>query len=128
MPLRLHPDVRAADTDDGTVLLQLRTGRYWQLNNTGGYVLRELLAGDLPGEVASGLAARYHIEAELAQRDVAALIEQLCTAAPTNHARRPSTSSCPSDSACFPPARAAPDRRRRGQVRVGPSPGISGPA
>jgi coenzyme PQQ synthesis protein D (PqqD) len=81
MPLRLHPDVRTADTDDGTVLLQLRTGRYWQLNNTGGYILRELLAGNLPGDVATGLAARYDIEPERARRDVAALIEQLRTAA-----------------------------------------------
>jgi hypothetical protein len=80
MPLRLHPDVRAAHTDDGTVLLHLRTGRYWQLNNTGAHVLRELLAGNPPGDVATGLAARYNIEPELAQRDVAALIEQLCTA------------------------------------------------
>jgi hypothetical protein len=81
MPLRLHLDVRAADTDDGTVLLQLRTGRYWQLNNTGGYILRELLAGHRPGDVAAGLADRYNIEPELARRDVAALIEQLRAAA-----------------------------------------------
>jgi hypothetical protein len=80
MTLRLHPDVRATDTDDGTVLLQLRTGRYWQLNNTGAHVLHELLAGHPPGEVADDLAVRYHIEPELAQRDVAALIEHLQTA------------------------------------------------
>lgn len=80
MPLRLHPDVCAADTDDGTVLLHLRTGRYWQLNNTGAHVLRALLAGHRPSDVAASLAARYNIEPEHAQRDVTTLIQQLCTA------------------------------------------------
>jgi hypothetical protein len=32
MPLRLRPDIATADTDDGLVLLDERTGRYWQLN------------------------------------------------------------------------------------------------
>ncbi|USA02001.1 hypothetical protein NCG97_17145 [Streptomyces lydicamycinicus] len=40
----------STDTDDGTVLLNERTGRYWQLNATGGQVLRQLLDGhEAPG-------------------------------------------------------------------------------
>ena len=77
MPLRLHPDVSTADTDDGTVLLHQRTGRYWQLNQTGADVLRRLLDGDDPPAVAAAIAARYRIEPEHAERDVAALVGQL---------------------------------------------------
>ncbi|WP_206505142.1 lasso peptide biosynthesis PqqD family chaperone [Streptomyces chrestomyceticus] len=77
MPLRLHPDVTSADTDDGTVLLHLGTGRYWQLNATGAAVLRHLLDGDEPDRVAAALAVRHGIEADRAARDVHAVVGQL---------------------------------------------------
>lgn len=76
MPLRLHPDVTSAATADGTVLLHLGTGRYWQLNATGA-VLRHLLDGDGPDRVAAALATRHGIEADRAARDVHAVVGQL---------------------------------------------------
>ncbi len=75
--MRLHPDVSTTDTDDGTVLLNERTGRYWQLNNTGAHVLRELLDGHQPAAIATGLANRYGIDSQQAERDVSAVIERL---------------------------------------------------
>ncbi|MDQ0712084.1 hypothetical protein QFZ55_001536 [Streptomyces luteogriseus] len=75
--MRLHPDVSTTDTDDGTVLLNERTGRYWQLNNTGAHVLRELLDGHQPAAIATGLASRYGIDSQQAERDVSAVIERL---------------------------------------------------
>ncbi|NEE16319.1 lasso peptide biosynthesis PqqD family chaperone [Streptomyces sp. SID7499] len=75
--MRLHPDVSTTDTDDGTVLLNERTGRYWQLNNTGAHVLRELLDGRPPAAIATALASRYGIDAQQAERDVSAVIERL---------------------------------------------------
>ena len=75
--MRLHPDVSTTDTDDGTVLLNERTGRYWQLNNTGAHVLRELLDGPQPAAIATGLASRYGIDSQQAERDVSAVIERL---------------------------------------------------
>ncbi|MFI6807398.1 lasso peptide biosynthesis PqqD family chaperone [Streptomyces luteogriseus] len=65
------------DTDDGTVLLDERTGRYWQLNNTGARVLRELLDGHQPAAIATALASRYGIDSQQAERDVSAVIERL---------------------------------------------------
>ncbi|MFD5271095.1 lasso peptide biosynthesis PqqD family chaperone [Streptomyces sp. NPDC058335] len=67
----------STDTDDGTVLLNERTGRYWQLNNTGARVLRALLDGRQPDGIAADLADRYAIDAEQAERDVSAVIERL---------------------------------------------------
>ncbi|AJT67352.2 lasso peptide biosynthesis PqqD family chaperone [Streptomyces chattanoogensis] len=78
--MRLHPDVVSTDTDDGTVLLNGRTGRYWQLNATGAHVLRGLLDGDSPDDIAAGVATRHRIDPSRAERDVTTVIDQLRTA------------------------------------------------
>ncbi|MEU8780899.1 lasso peptide biosynthesis PqqD family chaperone [Streptomyces sp. NPDC048637] len=80
MPIRLHPDVVATDTDDGTVLLNERTGRYWQLNSTGGQVLRQLLDGHEPARIAADVADHHRIDLHRAELDVTAVIGQLRTA------------------------------------------------
>lgn len=80
MPLRLHPDVVTTETDDGTVLLNLVTGRYWQLNTTGAGVLRHLLDGSTPGDIAAALAHRHAIPPEQAERDVHAILDRLSSA------------------------------------------------
>ena len=78
--MRLHPDASIADTDDGTVLLHGRTGRYFQLNLTGREVLRGLLAGRTPAEVANFLAATHGIGVERVKEDVKAVLAQLASA------------------------------------------------
>ncbi len=77
MPLRLRPDIATTDTDDGLVLLDERSGRYWQLNSTGAHVLAALLEGRDPDDIARGLAARYRIDVEQAQHDVTAITDHL---------------------------------------------------
>ncbi|MEY9847045.1 lasso peptide biosynthesis PqqD family chaperone [Streptacidiphilus sp. MAP5-3] len=78
--MRLHPDVSMTDTEDGTVLLHGRTGRYWQLNTTGRDVLQGLLAGRTPTELAATLAAAHGIGVERAKTDVKAVLSQLASA------------------------------------------------
>ncbi|MEY9873701.1 hypothetical protein ABH931_003190 [Streptacidiphilus sp. MAP12-33] len=78
--MRLHPDVSMADTDDGTVLLHGRTGRYFQLNLTGRTVLHRLLDGDTPATVAHGLVVAHGIGEERAREDVKAVLVQLASA------------------------------------------------
>ncbi|MEU6588544.1 lasso peptide biosynthesis PqqD family chaperone [Streptomyces sp. NPDC046881] len=80
MALRLNPDVATTDTDDGVVLLHQRTGRYWQLNSSGAYVLQSLLEGSNVDHIASVLSGRYQIEKDRASRDVVRLAEQLTAA------------------------------------------------
>ncbi len=48
MTFALVPGVSVADTENGTVLLDERSGRYWMLNRTGAVVLRCLLDGESP--------------------------------------------------------------------------------
>jgi hypothetical protein len=80
MSWQLRADVSIADTDDGMVLLDERAGRYWQLNPTGALVLRKLLDGAAPHQVAQTLADRHAVSAEQAAADLAALLERLRTA------------------------------------------------
>jgi hypothetical protein len=80
MTLRLRADVSTTETDDGAVLLDERAGRYWQLNLTGALVLRLLLDGAAPHQVAPTLADQYPVSIEQAAADVAALLRHLRTA------------------------------------------------
>lgn len=57
MTLSLRRDVVLNEVDDGLVLLNERTGRYWHLNGTAERMLRELLAGHSPEETANRLIA-----------------------------------------------------------------------
>jgi len=73
----LRTGVATTATSDGLVLLDERTGRYWQLNPNGSRVLSALLAGVEPGRVAEDFAAEYRIDLDQARRDVAAVTEML---------------------------------------------------
>jgi hypothetical protein len=77
--MRLHPAVSAAYTATGAVLLDQRTGRYWQLNPTGADVIRAVATtGGVTG-VAGALAAAYDVRTEVVEQDVAALLGFLRT-------------------------------------------------
>lgn len=77
MNVRLRPDVVTTDTDHGTVLLDLLTGRYWQLNPTGTRILNALRAGHTPDRIATDLAETHDLPIEQANADVTATIDKL---------------------------------------------------
>ncbi|GCE01078.1 lasso peptide biosynthesis PqqD family chaperone [Embleya hyalina] len=77
MTFALKPDVSLTPTEHGTVLLDERRGRYFQLNPTGTLVLRTLLDGATAHQAAELLSERYGITREQAATDVAALLENL---------------------------------------------------
>jgi len=76
----LNADVSITDTDDATVLLHERTGRYYQLNATGGQVLRGLIDGRAVELIADELAVRYRIDRGQAVEDVARVVAELRSA------------------------------------------------
>jgi len=80
MSLRLCSDVSKLETDDGMVLLDERAGRYWQLNRTGAFIVRTLLEGSTPQEIAKTLAQQHGVSVEQVTADIAVLIERLQTA------------------------------------------------
>jgi hypothetical protein len=77
---RLRAHVSACPTEDGMVLLDERTGRYWQLNATGATVVAALLNGATPEQVTDRLAATRPVSRERVTADVTALLDQLTRA------------------------------------------------
>ncbi|PWK87835.1 coenzyme PQQ synthesis protein D (PqqD) [Lentzea atacamensis] len=78
--MRLRADVSVADTDYGQVLLDERSGRYWQLNPTGVAVVRALLEGADENAAVAALTSAYEVDEARARQDVSALVAGLRTA------------------------------------------------
>ena len=77
MTLRFGADVSTAETDYGTVLLDQRSGHYWELNPTGALVVRTLMEGGDEATAVAALVARFDIDRAQAARDVGALVRDL---------------------------------------------------
>jgi len=80
MTLRLLDHVVMTETEDGAVLLNERSGQYWQLNRSGWLILQTLLRDGTPDAAAAALVARYPVEPDQARADVEALLATLRTA------------------------------------------------
>ncbi|MBC2878760.1 MULTISPECIES: lasso peptide biosynthesis PqqD family chaperone [Streptomyces] len=77
MALRFAPDVATAETEYGTVLLDQRKGRYWELNPTGTLVVRTLLDGGGEADAVEALVGAFAVDRRRAAADVAALVALL---------------------------------------------------
>ncbi|CAL9501179.1 hypothetical protein SUDANB58_03457 [Streptomyces sp. enrichment culture] len=77
MTLRFGADVSTAETDYGTVLLDQRSGDYWELNPTGALVVRTLMEGGDRAAAVAALVARFDIDRDRAAQDVDALVRDL---------------------------------------------------
>ncbi|CAL9451739.1 hypothetical protein SUDANB6_02450 [Streptomyces sp. enrichment culture] len=77
MTLRFGADVSTAETDYGTVLLDQRSGDYWELNPTGALVVRTLMEGGDRADAVAALVARFDIDRDRAAQDVDALVHDL---------------------------------------------------
>ncbi|WP_242887282.1 lasso peptide biosynthesis PqqD family chaperone [Actinomadura litoris] len=77
MGLRLRPGVSTTDTAYGTVLLDERSGDYWQLNPTAARALRLLADGSTAEQAAAAMAEEFDVDEPRALRDVTALVGQL---------------------------------------------------
>ncbi|MEV7025242.1 lasso peptide biosynthesis PqqD family chaperone [Kitasatospora sp. NPDC093558] len=77
MTLRLTTHTVSTDTHDGAVLLNQRTGHYWQLNQTGAYALQRLLDGHSVDQVAEEFVAHFGIAPAEARHDLTAMTDRL---------------------------------------------------
>jgi len=77
MSLRLRAHVSATETEGGTVLLDEKTGNYWQLNSSGSVILRTLLTDGTAEQAAKALHERYPVDLDRALADVHALVDAL---------------------------------------------------
>jgi hypothetical protein len=80
MTLTLAKHVSVTETDNGMVLLNQRSGRYWQLNNTAATVMRALLEGR-PAEDAVRVLREQHSDPDTRiEADVDNFLQALRTA------------------------------------------------
>ncbi|TJZ59059.1 lasso peptide biosynthesis PqqD family chaperone [Streptomyces piniterrae] len=79
MALRFATDITTAETEYGTVLLDQRSGHYWELNPTGTLVVQTLLEGGEEADAVDAVIAEFDIDRARAEQDVAALLDLLRT-------------------------------------------------
>ncbi|MGA4837530.1 lasso peptide biosynthesis PqqD family chaperone [Streptomyces sp. G45] len=80
MTLALRPTVLLTETEYGMALLDQRDGVYWTLNPTAAHVLSCLLEGRSPGETARALTGEYDVSTDVAEKDVARIVDELRSA------------------------------------------------
>jgi len=74
---RATVDALAATLADGAVLLNLRTKRYYSLNETGTRVWQLLIAGRNEEEIVAAMTNEYAVAAAVARQEIAEVIEAL---------------------------------------------------
>ena len=76
----LKPTVSVTAVQDEAVLLDLSSGQYFGLNETGKVIIDGLQNGDSTEHIAQTLCERFDVAADDANRDVEALLEDLARA------------------------------------------------
>ena len=76
-PLRLSPKASFAELDGEAVVLDLKSGRYFQVNRAGALLLRLLAEGTDRAALETALVAEYRLDAPAARRDVDAWLARL---------------------------------------------------
>lgn len=85
MRYRAAPDALAATLSDGAVLLNLRTKRYYSLNETGTRIWQLLLEGRTEEEIVERLAAEYDVERDTARDEMRVVVASLRDCALIEH-------------------------------------------
>ncbi|MET0134110.1 MAG: lasso peptide biosynthesis PqqD family chaperone [Kibdelosporangium sp.] len=80
MAITLRDRVSVVDTDYGVVLLDVRTGVYWELNSSGAVALKALLACADIGAATAEVTAQFDVDQQTATGDVRALLAELRSA------------------------------------------------
>jgi len=75
--LRPSPDVQDANMEGETVLLDLRTGRYYTLNRLGSVIWEHCTGQRTISDIHERLCDRFEVASEQALDDLVALINQM---------------------------------------------------
>jgi Coenzyme PQQ synthesis protein D (PqqD) len=67
---RVLEQLRSVDTPDGTVVLDVETGKMFRLNPVGAQILSLLKQGTPIGQVEEVISREYHVEIEAVREDV----------------------------------------------------------
>jgi hypothetical protein len=78
--VRRRPEVTVRTTDKGALLIDLTTGRCWQLNQLGAAFLLQIDAEKRLADVCSVLRDRYDVSQDVLERDLFRLARDLLDA------------------------------------------------
>ncbi len=76
---RCAPHALAASLEDGVVLLNMETGRYFSLNETGAFIWGLLESAASIEQLVSRIIEAYEVTPEDAERQVRELLAELAT-------------------------------------------------
>ena len=74
---QIDPDVVMRDIDEGLLLVNLRTGATWKLNQVGAEICRRLDGATDAASIAAELDRRYQVGSEKLRHDIDALLKEL---------------------------------------------------
>jgi hypothetical protein len=77
MRYSISPDAAFAAVEDGAVVLDMRTKRYYSLNETGTFVWRRLEDGMAQADVVADVVHEYEVGIAEAETAVLRLLEEL---------------------------------------------------
>ncbi|MBC7236964.1 MAG: PqqD family protein [Chloroflexi bacterium] len=72
-------DLVASDLEDGTVILNLKSGIYYGLNQMGSVIWKLVQAPIRIAEIREALLAEYDVDAERCQRELLALVKDMAS-------------------------------------------------
>lgn len=78
--MKLKNNVRLRESNGQSVILDMKSGGYWQLNVTGSIIVSELVAGASIEEIIDMVASVSDIDSETARRDCVTFINELAGA------------------------------------------------
>ena len=76
----LAPEVSAVETEYGVVLLDRRSGEYWNLNASGALVLRSVSAAEGLDAAVTALVTEFDIDRDTAIADAREVLDSLLRA------------------------------------------------
>jgi hypothetical protein len=77
--LQLNPDLAWRMVDDEVLIVNIKTGHYFALNEVASKIWVALQAGQLPQQVADQLSQIYGIDAQVINTDISELLAELKT-------------------------------------------------
>lgn len=75
--LKRKPDIMAADMDGSTVMLDITTGKYYNLGEVGGDIWTLLENALSMDELIDALTAQYDVDPEQCEKDIVPFIDKL---------------------------------------------------
>jgi hypothetical protein len=77
--MRIAKHISIAETNNGLVLLDGRTGSYWEMNQTGRIVIDAIRQEEPVNDLPKKISAQFDVDTDRAEDDIRSVLAQLIT-------------------------------------------------